>query len=324
MNDELLERLEAWHEEDEYEEIVNAITQVPEDERGYILINHLGRALNNMERYPEAVEQFLSVAEEGENDPLWHYRIGLAYYYLEQYENARAAFEAADRLEPGDEDTQEFLEWIRNKTTEELTEELVEEASAEPVHSVTEITIEPAPGIGMHMESKGFWNDSPAYVDQYVLSPPTEEQIEAVEEQLVFKLPTFYINMVKLHNGGVPHYRYFPVSHAGNDGKVHIEISNILGVGREKAHSLCGAAGSRAMIEQGGYPEIGVILCECPSDSEVVMLDYRESGNAGEPEVVHVNKAEGYKVTWLAPDVATFIQGLVNEENQPANLEGSM
>ncbi|MEC0123246.1 SMI1/KNR4 family protein [Paenibacillus pabuli] len=324
MNDELLERLEAWHEEDEYEEIVNAITQVPEDERDYILINHLGRALNNMERYQEAVEQFLSVAEEGENDPLWHYRIGLAYYYLEQYENARAAFEAADRLEPGDEDTQEFLEWIRNKTTEELREELVEDESAEPVHSVTEITIEPAPGIGMHLESKGFWNDSPAYVDQYVLSPPTEEQIEAVEEQLVFKLPTFYINMMKLHNGGVPHYRYFPVSQAENDGKVHIEISNILGVGREKAHSLCGAAGSRVMIEQEGYPEIGVVLCECPSDSEVVMLDYRESGNAGEPEVVHVNKTEGYKVTWLAPDVATFIQGLVNEENQPANLEGSM
>jgi len=321
MNDELLERLEAWHEQDKYEEIVDAITEVPEEERDYILVNHLGRALNNMERYQEAVEQFLSVEEEGQNDPLWHYRIGLAYYYLEQYENAREAFEAADRLEPGDEDTQEFLEWIRNKTADELTEEAVEEP-VDTVHSVTEINIEAAPGI--HPESTSFWNDSPANVDQYVLSPPTDEQIEAVEEQLVFKLPTFYVNMMKLHNGGVPHYRYFPVSQAENDGKIQVEISNILGIGREKAHSLCGEAGSRVIIEQGGYPEIGVILCECPSESEVVMLDYRESGNAGEPEVVHVNKAEGYKITWLAPNVETFIQGLVNEENQPANLEGSL
>lgn len=321
MNDELLERLEAWHEQDEYEEIIDAITEVPEEERDYILVNHLGRALNNLERYQEAVEQFLSVEEEGLNDPLWHYRIGLAYYYLEQYENAREAFEAADRLEPGDEDTQEFLEWIRNKTASELTEEAVEEP-VDTVHSVTETTIEAAPGI--HPESTSFWNDSPANVDQYVLSPPTDEQIEAVEEQLVFKLPTFYVNMMKLHNGGVPHYRYFPVSQAENGGKIQVEISNILGVGREKAHSLCGETGSRVIIENGGYPEIGVILCECPSDSEVVMLDYRESGNAGEPEVVHVNKAEGYKITWLAPNVETFIQGLVNEGSQPANLEGSL
>lgn len=321
MNDELLERLEAWHEQDDYEEIIDAITEVPEEERNYILVNHLGRALNNMERYQEAVEQFLSVEAEGQNDPLWHYRIGLAYYYLEQYENAREAFEAADRLEPGDEDTQEFLEWIRNKTADELTEEAVE-VPVNTVHSVTEINIEAAPGI--HPESTSFWNDSPANVDQYVLSPPTEEQIEAVEDQLVFKLPTFYVNMMKLHNGGVPHYRYFPVSQAENDGNIQVEISNILGIGREKAHSLCGEAGSRVIIEQGGYPEIGVILCECPSDSEVVMLDYRESGNAGEPEVVHVNKAEGYKITWLAPNVETFIQGLVNEGNQPANLEGSL
>ncbi|MGX1829892.1 SMI1/KNR4 family protein [Paenibacillus taichungensis] len=321
MNDELLERLEAWHEQDEYEEIIDAITEVPEEERDYILVNHLGRALNNMERYQEAVEQFLSVEEEGQNDPLWHYRIGLAYYYLEQYENAREAFEAADRLEPGDEDTQEFLEWIQNKTADELTEAAVEEP-VDTVHSVTETNIEAAPGI--LPESTSFWNDSPANVDQYVLSPPTEEQVEAVEEQLVFKLPKFYVNMMKLHNGGVPHYRYFPVSQAENAGKIHIEILNILGVGREKAHSLCGQAGSRVIIEQGGYPEIGVILCQCPSDSEVVMLDYRESGNAGEPEVVHVNKAEGYKITWLAPNVETFIQGLVNEGNQPANLVGSV
>lgn len=319
MNDELLEQLEAWHEQDEYEEIVDAITAVAEDDRDYALISHLGRALNNMERYQEAVEQFLTVEEEGQNDPLWHYRIGLAYYYLEQYEKAREAFEVADRLEPGDEDTQEFLEWIRNKTEEEPAQEPVDKP-VEPIQSVTGISIEAASGI--HSESTSFWNDSPAYVDQYVLSPPTDDQISSVEEHLVFKLPTFYVDMMKLHNGGVPNYRYFPVSQAENGGKVHIEISNILGVGREKAHSLGGEAGSRVIIEQGGYPEIGVVLCECPSGSEVVMLDYRESGNAGEPEVVHVNKAEGYKITWLAPNVTTFIQGLVNEEHQPANLEG--
>ncbi|WP_413406737.1 SMI1/KNR4 family protein [Paenibacillus amylolyticus] len=318
MRDDLLVQLQEWHEEDEFQEIVDAIQAIPVEERDYELVNHLGRALNNLERYEEAVEQFLTVAKEGTGDPLWHYRIGLAYYYLEQYAHALQAFERADQLEPDDEDTLEFLEWIRSKMEEEESvEKLVDN-----VPSVSEVSTPPFSV--SQLEPTGFWNDSAEAVDQYVLAPPTDEQVESVEEQLVFKLPTSYINMMKLHNGGVPHYRHFPVSQAEAAKKVRIEVAGILGIGREKAHSLGGEAGSRFIIEQGGYPEIGVVICECPSDSEVVMLDYRESGNAGEPEVVHVDKKESYKITWLAPNFETFIQGLLNEENQPANLEGSL
>lgn len=320
MRDDLLVQLQEWHEEDEFQEIVDAIQAIPVEERDYELVNHLGRALNNLERYEEAVEQFLTVVKEGTGDPLWHYRIGLAYYYLEQYAHALQAFERADELDPEDEDTLEFLEWIRSKM-EEPSESA--EKPVDTVPSVTEISIAPPVRVS-HLEPMGFWNDSAEAVDQYVLAPPTDGQVESVEEQLVFKLPTSYINMMKLHNGGVPHYRYYPVSQAEAAKKIRVEVAGILGIGREKAHSLGGEAGSRYIIEQGGYPEIGVVLCECSSDSEVVMLDYRESGNAGEPEVVHVDKKESYKITWLAPNFETFIQGLVNEENQPANLQGSL
>ncbi|WP_336763210.1 SMI1/KNR4 family protein [Paenibacillus sp. USHLN196] len=319
MRDDLLVQLQEWHEEDEFQEIVDAIQAIPVEERDYELVNHLGRALNNLERYEEAVEQFLTVAKECTGDPLWHYRIGLAYYYLEQYAHALQAFERADELDPEDEDTLEFLEWIRSKM-EEPSESA--EKPADTVPSVSEISI--APVRVSHLEPMGFWNDSAEAADQYVLAPPTDGQVESVEEQLVFKLPTSYINMMKIHNGGVPHYRYYPVSQAEAAKKIRVEVAGILGIGREKAHSLGGEAGSRYIIEKGGYPEIGVVLCECPSESEVVMLDYRESGNAGEPEVVHVDKKESYKITWLAPNFETFIQGLLNEENQPANLQGSL
>ncbi|APO43035.1 cell wall assembly protein [Paenibacillus xylanexedens] len=321
MRDDLLVQLQEWHEEDEFQEIVDAIQAIPVEERDYELVNHLGRALNNLEQYEEAVEQFLTVAKEGTGDPLWHYRIGLAYYYLEQYAHALQAFERADELDPEDEDTLEFLEWIRSKTAEEPTEVSAEKL-VDNVPSVYELSTPPVSV--SHLEPMGFWNDSAEAVDKYVLAPPTDEQVESMEEQLVFKLPTSYVNMMKLHNGGVPHYRHFPVKQAEAAKKVRVEVAGILGIGREKAHSLGGEAGSRFIIEQGGYPEIGVVICECPSDSEVVMLDYRESGNAGEPEVVHVDKKESYKITWLAPNFETFIQGLLNEENQPANLEGSL
>lgn len=290
MREELLEQLEEWHEEDEFEEIVDAIMEVPEEERDYVLISHLGRAMNNLERYDEAVELFLSVEDEGKDDPLWHYRIGLAYYYLDRYEDARKAFEVADQLEPGDEDTLEFLEWIRSKTAPKPAEQPIAMSHADADPDVL-----------------NFWDDRALAADQYTSAPPSEDLIESVEESLVFKLPASYIQAMKLHNGGIPRNRKFPI---GDGAQEYIEISGILGIGRDKKKSLCGSQGSRYMIESGGYPEIGVVICDCPSPSEVVMLDYRSSGNDGEPEVVHVDKANDYKITRLATNFDAFLGGL--------------
>lgn len=93
----------------------------------------------------------------------------------------------------------------------------------------------------------------------------------------------------------------------------YVEIEGILGIGREKRHSLCGAEGSWVVIERDRYPEIGVIIAKAPSEAGVVMLDYRSSGNDGEPEVVYVDKAER-RITPLAPNFETFIQGLMRPE----------
>lgn len=322
MNEELIAQLEAWHEEDEFEKIVDAIMEVPAEERDYTLISHLGRALNNLERYDEAVGQFLTVAEEGQEDPLWHYRIGLAYYYLERYEEALRAFETADRLDPGDEDTQEFLGWIRDKLAEDASaEEPGDEAGGEPDEPGSQergFGEEARAAAGRpdaaDIDTTGFWDDSAEALEKYVSEPPTDELVSSVEEELVFRLPVFYVEMMKQHNGGVPRQRFFPVDPTeSGTGRDAIEISGILGIGRTKKHSLCGEAGSRTLIEQGGYPEIGVVVCDCPSAHEVVMLDYRESGNDREPEVVHVDKKEDNRITRLAPDFESFIRGLKEE-----------
>ncbi|PYE48851.1 SMI1/KNR4 family protein [Paenibacillus barcinonensis] len=322
MNEELLEQLEAWHEEDEYEKIVHAVQEIPAEERDYELVNHLGRALNNLERYEEAIEQFLTVADEGEDDPLWQYRIGLAYYYLEQYDKAEQAFERSDELEPGDEDTLEFLEWIRNQDEQDEAEhegiveegaqddELPKENADEPramIASVPAVSSDPAPVFGE------FWNDSELALEQYVSEPPSDGLIESVEEQLVFRLPASYIEMMKEHNGGIPYNRFFPVTNEASGEAGYIEIEGILGIGREKRHSLCGEEGSWIVIERDRYPEIGVIIAKAPAEAGVVMLDYRSSGNDGEPEVVYVDKAERH-VTLLAPNFETFIQGLMRPE----------
>jgi tetratricopeptide (TPR) repeat protein len=288
MRDDLLVQLNLWHEEDEYQEIVDAIMEIAPEDRDYVLVSHLGRALNNLGHYEEGLQQFLTIAKEGQDDSLWHYRIGVSYYYLKQYDEALKVFEIADKMDPEDEDTLEFLDWCRRKIVKKPTAAL--------------------------FDFSKFWDDSEYAMEKYVSEPPTAELIASVEEELVFKLPAFYINMMKLHNGGIPKNTCYPIEEAAAVTQDPIAISAILGIGREKRNSLCGDLGSRFVIEHGGYPEIGVVICECPSAGSVVMLDYRSSGNDGEPEVVHVNRDNQYKITRLAKNFETFIRGLVNEE----------
>lgn len=296
MNEELLEQLETWHEEDEYQEIVDAITEIPPEERDYTLISHLGRALNNLGRYDEALEQFETVAEEGQDDALWHYRVGVSRYYLEQYEEAREAFQAADRLEPEDEDTLEFLAWIKEKTAKKK--------ESSPKQKPKLALVKPSAGA---VDFADFWDDSEEALQEYVSDPATDEGIESVEESLVFKLPSFYTSMMKVHNGGVPKRNSYPTA----DGET-VTIAGFRAIGRDKATSLCGENGSLYVIEEGRYPEIGVVIADAPDWKQaVVMLDYRSAGNDGEPEVVLVERDKKYRITTLAPNVETFIRGLV-------------
>ncbi|HEY4431188.1 MAG TPA: SMI1/KNR4 family protein [Paenibacillus sp.] len=292
MNDELLGKLDEWHEEDEFQEIVDAITEIPEEERDYVLTSHLGRALNNLGQYEEALEQYLSIEEEGEGDPLWHYRIGVSYYYLKRYDEALKAFTIADELEPDDEDTLEFLGWIKRKLAKKAAKKPVNKPAKKPVVAI---------------DTTNFWDDSEYAFEEYISKSPTDALIASVEEELVFKLPKYYVEMMKLHNGGIPHNNRYPIPGT----EEFITISGILGIGRDKNKSLCGASGSRTVIENGRYPEVGVVICDCPSENEVVMLDYREFGNDGEPEVIHVDRDNKYKITRLADNFESFIAGLV-------------
>ena len=115
MDKELLKQLTRWHKDNEYEKIVGEILQIAEQDRDYDVVSHLARALNNLERYDEALQQLLSVKNQGENDTLWHFRTGYSYYYLSQYEDAIRAFEVANKLDPTDKDALMFIEWSQQE-----------------------------------------------------------------------------------------------------------------------------------------------------------------------------------------------------------------
>ncbi len=109
----LREKLEYWHQKDEYLKIVSAIRALQEDQQAdYDLQGKLARALNNLSCYQEAIQVMDAIREEGEQDPIWWYRMGYSYYYLNEEEKAETCFKRAVELDPEDGDCWFFLAMI--------------------------------------------------------------------------------------------------------------------------------------------------------------------------------------------------------------------
>lgn len=313
MEQSLIEQLDQWHEDDEHQQIVDTLLAIPEGERDYETVSRLARAYNNLGLFEEALRHFDKIAESGKNDPLWHYRVGFALYYLKRYEEAAQALRVSDQLKAGDQFTGRLLKWSLEKAEKQKKEERRLAAKKEAAFADHSTAVEEVPF--SDLSPADFWDDSEYAKESYQSDSPSDELIASVEEELGYKLPSSYISWMKRQNGGVPINTCFPTEYPTSWAEDHIAITGILGIGREKSYSLCGDLGSRFMIEEWGYPDIGVVICDCPSAGhDVVMLDYRACGRNGEPEVIHVDQEDDYEITFLADNFEAFIRGLVNEE----------
>jgi cell wall assembly regulator SMI1 len=160
-----------------------------------------------------------------------------------------------------------------------------------------------------------FWAESEYALKEYVNEPLTDELVKSVEDELGYKLPSFYIELMKAQNGGLPINTCCPSSERTSWAEDHVAITGILGIGRKKSYSLCGDLGSQFMIDEWEYPNIGIYICDCPSAGhDMICLDYRKNGKDGEPEVVHVDQEFDYKITYLAKSFEKFVKSLVNDE----------
>ena len=128
MNQEFLNQLEQWNEEDQYQKIIDAIEALPEEAVDFTLTSALARAYNNLAidvmppedrpLYQRALDLLLPLEDRLEEavkgDPdvahTWNFRVAYAYYYLNQESQALPHFEKALEARPGDEDTLEFID----------------------------------------------------------------------------------------------------------------------------------------------------------------------------------------------------------------------
>ena len=163
--------------------------------------------------------------------------------------------------------------------------------------------------------SDAFWEDNAAVHKPYLCEPLHDDLVRLVEQDLGYKLPAAYVALMRTQNGGVPKRTCFPTTEAESWAEDHVALTGIFGIGSSTDCSLCGKVGSKFMIDEWGYPPIGVYFADCPSAGhDMFCLDYRDCGPDGEPAVVHVDQESDFKIVKLADDFQGFIDGLKHED----------
>lgn len=137
----------------------------------------------------------------------------------------------------------------------------------------------------------------------------TEAMVIRAEARLGVSLPASYLGLLRVRNGGRPLRRCVPTTFPTSWAPDHFAIDAIRGIGGRWGIDSDDVISSPSMIEEWGYPRIGVVVCEMPSAGhDAVMLDY--SGGSSEPSVVYVDEDRMPRL--VAPTFAIFIATLVD------------
>ena len=89
----ILQQCQKWHENDEYQKIIDALEAIPAEERTPEMDSELARAYNNLadpnkpggkDMLKKAIALLKPHEEYFEGDHYWNFRMGYSYYYLDQ------------------------------------------------------------------------------------------------------------------------------------------------------------------------------------------------------------------------------------------------
>lgn len=86
--EELLDQIEDWAAEGDYETILECLPKMETTEQAYLATLALGFAYTKSEKYAEAEDCLRQVTERGRDDSLWQYRLAEAQLFQDNIESA--------------------------------------------------------------------------------------------------------------------------------------------------------------------------------------------------------------------------------------------
>lgn len=149
--------------------------------------------------------------------------------------------------------------------------------------------------------------------ETYYTGPPLSDVLVAsAERELGVTLPAAYLRVLRFRNGGALARESFPTPFATSWADDHFAVRAILGIGGDNGIDSPDG-GSRYLVEEWGYPRIGVVIAECPSGGhDTVMLDYTKRNADGEPTVAYID--EDREPRTVADGFGEFVEGLRSGE----------
>lgn len=174
--DDLLSRLEQWHQEDEYQKIIDCLETLAHTQAlDYTLTCQLARAYNNIAnseseeftvQLKRAEELLRSVEAEGTDDPLWHFRLGYSLFYQDREQEALDCFRRTQELDPEDGDTEYFIkECEKYIAARECHPEMYEQEDWDAVEAHMERYFGPCDNVFHEIMSPDI------HVDIYIMKP---------------------------------------------------------------------------------------------------------------------------------------------------------
>ncbi len=312
MSKEIIEKIEiCLNDKDFYGAIVN-YNKLDEDDQTAEVKFLVSKAVAFMSEPEDAVDFIESIKDIYYENEIFCFRYALGKYFNKDFEEALALFKKGKEKglsENPDNNRFSIDIWISSVEEKIKYETYVAERRAKRIKTPIE-TVEFSAEV---MEK--LWGNSDYSFENYTGKEVSDIDFLEIEKELGYRLPTSYKELIKKHNGGILESKVFK-----NDFKSDhiIDIFGayaILGIDTAKSYSLCGEMGSEFWIEEWGYPEIGVAVCEGVSGGhDMFFLDYSDCGKDGEPCVVYIDQEDNYEISYIADNFQDFINGLTEDE----------
>lgn len=144
----------------------------------------------------------------------------------------------------------------------------------------------------------------------YVGRAITDEMIKEAQNELGYQLPQSYLQFLKIQNGGIIHEHLIITDEPNDLYGDYLSITNIAGIDKQaKRRSIYYG---KILIERG-FVDIGIYVCNLLTDHDWLIMDYRECGKNGEPQISHICvDGDEPHIQIIAKDFKTFIENLKN------------